>query len=170
MFRLFNLIHPKNVYSDEKYEELLDSDWKEEIKAYEEFIESSHQKSKIINEFLAFWDNKPFNQTVIVFNEIKKINLKLIKLLNVLTVDISRDREITQSFLYRLLKDKMGRQIQNLSEDARINYYNQLKYYTARINEDFNTILLLLTKQNEYIKPDNEWKTLQELRQHGQFF
>lgn len=171
MVNIFNLIHPNKVYTEEEFSALIDSGLKKDAQAYKDFIETYDEKIKVIREFEQLWDSDTLKKTVHRFKDIKGLNDKIIKQLNTLTVDISRQSEITRSFLYKVLKKKLIEAREDLpKEEQKKDYDSQLKYFIARINDDLKIISDLLKQQNDYIKKNEEWKTMKELREHGNFF
>ncbi|MBI2548938.1 hypothetical protein HYW21_06320 [Candidatus Woesearchaeota archaeon] len=171
MSRILDLIHLQKVYTEEKIADMLDSDLADETRAYTAFIQILSQKIVIVKAFQTAWEHGSLEDITRKFSEVKRINDRLITTLNDLVVEIGRDREVTKSFFYKVLKDRLKQfSIRELTGDARLLYYKRLQYLVARINDDLKAISRLISEQNEYIRQNRVSQAARELKMHGEFF
>jgi len=171
MEKVVKFIHPEKIYNENQVENLLISKRGKEARAYLDFLDLYPKKIKAIDLFLAAWEKSDATDIHHKFKEVFADNEKLIRCLRKLIVDVSRDKEITKSFLYKVLADKLKQiQIAEIAPESRKIYYKNFKSNLARINELFTALLTLLVEENRYLRKVGELKAIHDLRDHGEFF
>ena len=103
MRTLIKWLHPASIYARADYLDKISKDIRKATNAYTDFLEDYELKQEILEEFKKSWDSGS-SVSHKKFREIPDLNRKILESLKEIIVDVKRDRDITKSVLYKLVK------------------------------------------------------------------